>query len=102
MNLEQIFKDQTTDAVYICSPDSTHFNYTKTFLVNRKHVICEKPISSNYNELANIANSTEKVFMIGFNRRFDDRFLKAKKYLLSNKNKLKTVVFNSFDTYPAS
>jgi len=55
-----------TDIVYVCSPDHTHFDYAKACLINRKHVLCEKPICSNFRDLANVAESTEKILMIGF------------------------------------
>lgn len=32
------------DAVYIATPHNTHYNYAKEALLNKKHVLCEKPM----------------------------------------------------------
>lgn len=52
------------DAVYIASPNSLHFAQSKLMLENGKHVICEKPLSSNItqvNELIEIAKRHNRV-----------------------------------------
>lgn len=51
-NLEEMAKSSEIDAVYIASPNSVHFEQAITFLKNKKHVICEKPIFSTTAELA--------------------------------------------------
>jgi predicted dehydrogenase len=50
-NLEEMAKSTEIQAVYIASPNSVHFEQALTFLKNKKHVICEKPIFSNTAEL---------------------------------------------------
>jgi predicted dehydrogenase len=50
-DLEDMAKSPEIEAVYIASPNSVHFEQALTFLKNKKHVICEKPIFSNSAEL---------------------------------------------------
>lgn len=50
-DLEEMAASQEIEVVYIASPNSVHFEQAITFLKNKKHVICEKPIFSNTAEL---------------------------------------------------
>ncbi len=50
-NLDEMAKNEEIQAVYIASPNSLHYEQALTFLKNKKHVICEKPIFSNTAEL---------------------------------------------------
>lgn len=50
-DVEEMAKNTEIQVVYIASPNSLHFEQTLTFLKNKKHVICEKPIFSNLAEL---------------------------------------------------
>lgn len=44
-SLEEMAKSDKLDGVYIASPNSLHYEQSKLFLQNKKHVICEKPIA---------------------------------------------------------
>ncbi len=44
------------DAVYIASPNKLHYEQSKLFLQNGKHVICEKPITIHPEQLAELQN----------------------------------------------
>lgn len=50
-SLEEMAKSDAIDAVYIASPNSLHFPQTRLFLSHKKHVICEKPLASNLQEV---------------------------------------------------
>ena len=56
------------DAVYIASPNETHYEYTKKALVSGKHVLCENPIAFNKSgaeELFKLAEEQEVVLLEG-------------------------------------
>ncbi|WP_423840948.1 Gfo/Idh/MocA family oxidoreductase [Vibrio mytili] len=46
--LESLANDPEVDAVYIASPNSLHAPQAMQMLTAGKHVICEKPLASNY------------------------------------------------------
>jgi UDP-N-acetylglucosamine 3-dehydrogenase len=57
----EIVEDKEIDAVFICTPSSTHFKYSKIFLLSDKHVFCEKPLAYSVNEVEELMNiSIEK------------------------------------------
>lgn len=48
---ESALTDSRIDTLYIGLPNNLHFEYCKRALLANKHVICEKPFTSNVNEL---------------------------------------------------
>ncbi len=46
-SLEKMAESDEINAVYIASPNKFHFEQSKLFLENNKHVICEKPLCSH-------------------------------------------------------
>jgi predicted dehydrogenase len=50
-SLEEMAQSDLIDAVYIASPNSLHGSQSILFLSNKKHVICEKPATSNLKEI---------------------------------------------------
>ncbi len=55
-NLKHMFSDPAVDAVYIATPHNTHFAYIKKALENGKHVLAEKAITLNSDELREAAD----------------------------------------------
>ncbi|MEG0692607.1 MAG: Gfo/Idh/MocA family oxidoreductase [Oscillospiraceae bacterium] len=65
-NLEEMATSETIDAVYIASPNSLHYEQSKLFLKQKKHVICEKPIAISGKlvaELFELAKENNVIFM---------------------------------------
>lgn len=46
-DLQQLAAKEAIDAVYIASPNALHFSQICLFLKHKKHVICEKPLTSS-------------------------------------------------------
>lgn len=50
-NIDEIFTDEKVDVVYIATPHNKHIEYILKALENGKHVLCEKAITLNSDEL---------------------------------------------------
>ena len=62
------------DAVSIVTPTKTHYEVSKFFLINKKHVLIEKPITSTVSEaddLIKIANLNNVLIQVGHIERFN-------------------------------
>lgn len=72
-NVDVYFSDYSeflnkVDAVYIASPNETHYKYAKEALKHEKHVLCENPIALDKNgatELYELANKYDVVLLEG-------------------------------------
>jgi predicted dehydrogenase len=51
-SLEELCADDEVDAVYVTTPHNTHIRYLRATLAAGKHVLCEKSITLNSEELA--------------------------------------------------
>ncbi len=59
-SLEEMAKSDEINAVYIASPNKFHFEQSKLFLENGKHVICEKPLCSHLEDAKILFEIAEK------------------------------------------
>lgn len=65
--------DKEVDAVYVLTPNYSHYTITMDALRAGKHVFCEKPITVNYalsSEMANEATKQGKMLNIGVCNRY--------------------------------
>ena len=46
-SLQSLLEDDSIDVVHICTPNTTHFEIAAAALRAGKHVICEKPLTTN-------------------------------------------------------
>ena len=49
-NYEDLIKSPNVDAIYIATLNNTHFDLIKQCSLNNKKILCEKPMTVNYNE----------------------------------------------------
>lgn len=63
-DLEKLMYDPQLEAVFICTPVSTHFDICKKFLESGKHIFCEKPTVKTLEQfqiLKNLAVKTHRI-----------------------------------------
>lgn len=99
-DLNELALDKTIDAVYIASPNSLHCDQAMIMMKNGKHVICEKPISSNISETKKMYNCAKQYNVILFEA-FKTDFLpyfEKLKMNLSNIGRLRSV-YLSYSQY---
>lgn len=77
-NFEAILNDEVVEGILIATPNDSHKELAITAMRAGKHVLCEKPVAMNVEELDEIlavAKETGKTFMVHQNRRWDPDFL---------------------------
>ena len=58
--IDQVFEDPEVDIIYISTSHNTHINYLRKALAAGKHVLCEKSITLNSEELAEAIQLAEE------------------------------------------
>ncbi|WP_413282686.1 Gfo/Idh/MocA family protein [Vibrio sp. MA40-2] len=95
-DLQTLASDSNIDAVYIASPNSLHCEQAMLMMQNGKHVICEKPISSNISEtrkMFDCANTHNVILFEAFKTEFLPNFEELKRRLTTI-GKLRSVYLN--------
>ncbi len=93
---EEMVENSNIDAVVIVSPSGFHPEQIRLAMEKGKHVFSEKPIGLEIGDIKKtievIAAHPEKVFMLGFMRRYDESYQYAKKMVDEGKLGELTVV----------
>jgi predicted dehydrogenase len=58
--MDEVFEDPNVDIIYIATPHNTHSSYLRKALTHGKHVLCEKSITLNSEELNEAIQLAEK------------------------------------------
>ncbi len=58
--MDEVFEDPGVDIIYISTPHNTHIPFLRKALANGKHVLCEKSITLNSDELQEAIDLAEK------------------------------------------
>jgi myo-inositol 2-dehydrogenase / D-chiro-inositol 1-dehydrogenase len=64
---------EASDAIYIATPNTQHTELALAGIGAHKHVFCEKPLATSVADarlILKAASQRERVFQVGFNRRF--------------------------------
>ena len=106
--------DAGVDAVYVCSPDHLHSDHTVRCLIGGKHVLVEKPLTDYPTVVGALhrckcvpvvqpgSEISPVVLRVGFHRRFDREFSRAKEYLAARRHSPSVIIIESRDPVPAA
>jgi myo-inositol 2-dehydrogenase/D-chiro-inositol 1-dehydrogenase len=79
-----IINDPDVEAIVICAPAAIHGDLIIEAAEAGKHVFCEKPFDYSVEKILKAMKAVEKAgikLQLGFNRRFDRNFMKARKLI---------------------
>lgn len=85
-DFNEIINNPEIDTVFICSPTDTHAEIAIAAAKAGKDIFCEKPIDLDIPRVEEVLSEIKKAgvnFQVGFNRRFDPNFVKAKNATLN-------------------
>lgn len=77
-----LIANPAVQAVIVCSPTDTHAEIIRAAAAGGKHIFCEKPVDKSLeviDELSKVIDAAGVKFFLGFQRRFDVHFQRAKK-----------------------
>lgn len=72
LDIDSFTKDPSVDIIIVCSPDKLHFDHALKCIKAGKHVLVEKPITTNVNDcnyLIQQANKYQVILATGFHLR---------------------------------
>lgn len=79
-----MINDPEIDAISVCTPNSTHAEFTVKALQAGKHVLCEKPMAQSLQEtrlMLQAEKESGRILMLGHNQRLVPTHRKAKELL---------------------
>ncbi|GAA0318656.1 Gfo/Idh/MocA family oxidoreductase [Oceanobacillus sp. FSL W7-1281] len=83
-NYEEMLEQTELDAVCIVTPSGFHTEHIRLALKKNLHIFCEKPIGLEVEDIKQTIDEIEKsdrIFHLGFMRRFDEDYLYAKEMI---------------------
>jgi virulence factor len=82
-DLSELLETTRPDAAYVLTPQSTHEAIVRQLVDAKVHIFCEKPLAADTpsaRRIVALADDSEKVVMVGFNRRHAPATLIAKEH----------------------
>ena len=87
-SLDWVLLNVEFDAVLICTTTNTHCELITKCLNHKKHVLCEKPLGKNIQDIKDcyaLAKSHKLKLLIGYQKRFDKNYSKLHEIMQENK-----------------
>ena len=104
-DVAEMVKNPDLDAIVVVSPSMFHAEHIKLALDAGKHCFCDKPLDTTVEKCKLAEKAVEahpdKVFMLGFMRRFDKSYAEAKRKI-DNGDIGKVVLVRSYTQDPRS
>lgn len=89
-SVEQMIEQAKLDALFVLTPKYLHTPFVEMGLKAGLDVFCEKPLATTLEEaraLANLADQTKQLLMVGFNRRYAEVYALARQQFQDNEIK---------------
>ena len=83
-NVDEVFDDPDSDAIFICTPNFLNDVYTIKGMESGKHVFCEKPPATTVKKVKKVIKAESKYskkLMYGFNHRHHGSIIKIKELI---------------------
>lgn len=101
---KDFFKLKNIDLYIIASPAASHYEYLRTALIKKKHVIIEKPLVDKFDEFKKIKKlikNSRKIILINHTDLYMNAYLNLKK-IIDKIGKIRSVklVYGKIDLYP--
>ncbi|MHA2030670.1 MAG: Gfo/Idh/MocA family protein, partial [Candidatus Kariarchaeaceae archaeon] len=85
-SIDELLKNEDFKGVLICTPTVSHFDISKKFIENGKHVFVEKPLtydSKKGEELAQLAKEKNIILTCGYIERFNPAVSNVKDFVIN-------------------
>lgn len=82
----EMYADARCDAVVISIPHTLHYSYALDAIRRGRHLLVDKPLTTNSSEAAELADAADRAGVIGavaFNRRLDPGCIRAREIIAS-------------------
>src|SRR3989344_9236861 len=79
---KEVYKNSKIEAVFVVTPDETHYQIVKNILANKKHVMCEKPLAFTKKqclELEQLAKKNNAMLCVDYTHTFSESVNFARK-----------------------
>jgi predicted dehydrogenase len=86
-NLDEFLAVPNLQAVYIATPNNSHRFLTEACAIAGKHVLCEKPMATNYKDavaMVEACRANDVQYATAFDQRFQARHLKLRELVANN------------------